>query len=175
MDGDKTEIDGFKLELKMLPAWDHVEATARLMKIVGAGIGPLVTMFNKPDVSEAQMIAVVIDLVRRAPIDELMVLNRSILKDCVIEGDLPGGKKLAPQLEPIFDRVFRGKPTTAMKVIAWAMKVQFAGFFADLKSALPARKSPQSQEQSSSNSPNPSEPDGPASDSSPTDGQPSPS
>lgn len=182
----KTEIDGFTFELEQLPAWDHAEASMRLVRIVGGGIVPLTTLLGKFDGMkdgklkttpelDLKLVGVIINLLQNAQISEVMTLAKMILKGCVVGGDLPGNKKLG-QLEPIFDQLFRGKSTTVFKLIAWAIKVNFADFFGELQSVMPARKSSSSQAPASpSTSPNPSEEDGPAADSSPTAGQLSPS
>lgn len=167
-DAEKTEIDGFTFELQQLPAWDHVEASAKLLKMVGAGFIPLATLIG-PGVegpeTNMKLFGIAVKLMQTAPISEVMELSKMVLKGCIVGGDLDNGagKRKLGELLPIFDRLFRGKPLTAYKVIAWAIKVNFAGLFAELKSALPKR-TPSPESLSSSTSPSPSETDGPAAD-----------
>jgi hypothetical protein len=144
MDTEKTEIDGFTFELNQLPAWDSAEASMRLMKIVGAGAIPISKLFDSSkataDKLDMKLVAVLIEILREAPVAEVMSLSKMLLTGCIVGGDLDNGVgkvRLAP-LAPIFNNLFRGKQMTVFKLIAWAIKVNFTGFFVDLKSALPA-------------------------------------
>ncbi len=160
----KTEIDGFTFELEQLPAWEHVEASQRLIKIMGGGLAAIGPLLAGVDLGSGKLdmkvLGVLVEMLRRAPIDESMVLYKQVLTGCMVTSDT-APKFNRTELEPIFNKIFRGKLLTTYKLIAWAITVNFASFFAELKSALPAPPSPQSQEPSASKSQTPLEPAGP--------------
>lgn len=169
----KTEFDGLGFELQQLPAWDHVEASSRLIKIIGAGVVPLARVIPDLDFSstgkiDLKILGIMIQVIQGSNIQDVLGLMKMILKGCIVTGDLGlPGKRSKDRLakldeEYVFDEVMRGRQMTVYKLLAWAMQVNFSGFFAELQSALPDRKSAAPNPvQSTSTSRNQSEDDGP--------------
>lgn len=165
MEAQKTVIDGFGFELQILPAWQHTEASLLLGQLLGGAIKPIAALFNTKDSNpnaDMEIVGALIQVLRTSKVQDVMTLARMLLADCIISGDLGGATKLA-KLMPIFDTVLRGRLMTIYKLIAWAMKVNFTGFFDDLKSALPVPSAPPpGVAPSGSTSPNPLAGTGPA-------------
>ncbi len=134
----KKTIDGFTFELQILPAWTHTDASLMLMQIMGPAIKPIALLMNKATTPQLdlELIGALIMVLRGAPRADVLELSKTMLAECVVSGDLGGTTKLA-KLMPIFDQLLRGKLMTIYKLIAWAVQVNFTGFFDDLKSALP--------------------------------------
>lgn len=130
--GEK-RIQGLDFQLSMLPARSALEQFHRTVRICGPGLPELLRTLAKPGGVKADLMAVggaVFLALARAETADVMDLQKVLLEPCRVKQD---GKWA--QLSDVYDVVMQGKIWGQLNLLLWAVQLNFADFFDELKSA----------------------------------------
>ncbi len=166
MESMSKEIDGYKFDLQQLPAWQGFEVFGRLTKALGPSLAAVAKMVGDKSLS-ADKLTLLGGAIQGADVRELMVLGKQMLAGARV---ITPEQKQVKLTEDAFDLMFKGKLMTTMKLLVFAVQVNYSSFFDEWKSVV---LSSSSGRQPTLTSPNSSSTDGFAADSSTPDGQPS--
>lgn len=143
LEPQKKTIQGYTVTVGALPAWQSLEVLQQLSKMIGPAVARLGTAAGASSLDtpegNAQALAGLGDAITGALTalkpGELVALSKQLLSQTlVLTPDSTEGKEV-PILK-VFDQVFQGQILLALKIITFAIEVNFGDFFAALKPAL---------------------------------------
>ncbi len=117
------EIDGTVYTIRPLAGMKSVTFLPRLNKILGPAIASLIDAKGVTGENLKQALTALGD---RLDEKEMEVITKTLLGDCTYQ---PGDGNKGGLLLPVFDLVFQGQPETAFKLLAFALEVNYSGFF----------------------------------------------
>jgi hypothetical protein len=136
-DPQDKEIDGIKFTVRPLPGMKGLTMLPRLNKVLGPAIAALGagSDASKGSVNFESLKDALALLGERLTESEMESLTRGLLYGTTFQptDGTPGGELL-----PQFDLVMQGRPETALKLLAFAVEVNYSGFLPGLL-ALGAR------------------------------------
>ncbi len=136
---DTRTIDGFSYDVTQLPGMRGVRFLARLGRIVGPSLGGLITSLQGGGLAGADLSAVAVS-VGRLFIDltenELEAICRELLGSATYRD--PVTQKIVPVMDD-FDLHFQGRAASVLKLLAFALEVNYGNFFDALRGAVTAQ------------------------------------
>jgi hypothetical protein len=121
-------IDGLPTTVQPLPFMRASSLAARLLKLFGPAFGQLMSMAGDEDIGPA--VATLCSQVDPVTLPDLL---REILSSTSVSLD---GRAHPLGSAGAIDLVFMGRLATGFRVVAYALEVNFAGFFVELRSWL---------------------------------------
>ena len=144
MDTKTKTIDGYHVELSLVPAQRAIE----LLNPIGKLIAPIIKNLgelhrdasNKSDeVFLVKLADVLVDIASTTSGEQLFMMIRELLTPCNVT--IPSSGKTVP-FNAIMNSEFRGKTKTILKFFAFAVQENYADFIGDLQLSA-NRKPPQ--------------------------------
>lgn len=129
---EEKRIQGLDFQLSMLPARSALEQFHKTVRICGPGLPELLRQIAKPGgVRDTMAVGgAVFAALARAETPDVMDLQKVLLEPCRVKQD---GKWV--QLSDVYDVVLQGKIWGQLNLLLWAVQLNFADFFNELKSA----------------------------------------
>ena len=121
-------IDGLDFELSPLTAWKGMETFTRVTRFIAPAVS---SIFSKGSGDTGAALALAFQGLASNSPAELKSITEILLEGCTVAFE---GRTV--RLLTVFDTVMRGKIFTVFKLLAWAVEVNYADFFAALKSGL---------------------------------------
>lgn len=130
---DKTTGKAGNYSVTQLPAFRGLKMLARLTRTVGPALAKLADAEQGGEIGVAALGDAVGALCEKLNDAEIEGITRELLAGATVDEQ--------PLLSQ-FDMHFAGKPELALQVLAFAVEVNFGGFFDAARNALASRKTP---------------------------------
>jgi hypothetical protein len=132
------EIDGFTYSVDQLPGRKSITFLARLGRIVGPSLGPLVKALKfegkTVDLTKLELEPIGV-AIGKLFVDLSETETDAIMRELLQGATYVDGDRIV-NVWDTFDLHFKGRPAAGLKLVAFAMEVNYGNFFGALKSAI---------------------------------------
>lgn len=144
----KRTIDGMQFSIEPVGGWEQIPLAHSLLEMLGSLAPVLSKLFTDKqkgikliDMDVGALLAGLPEFLTRAPPEKLRSTMELLLGPCMVKIN---GKEL--RLLDCYDTEMQGKMGTSLKLLAWALEVNFGGFLSGALAAAAAKKNASDEE-----------------------------